>query len=124
MGESLTASLADPDNPTGITWQWASSSTASGPWDDIAGATTGTYTPVQGDVGNYLQATASYNDAQGSGQSASAATANAVLINSFDSNGDGRIQRTEVIGAIQAFLLEKTATRDEVIEVINLYLLR
>ena len=38
--------------------------------------------------------------------------------------GTARIQRTEVIGAIQAFLLEKTATRDEVIEVINLYLLR
>ena len=73
-------------------------------------------------MGNYLRATASYNDAQGSGQSASAATANAVLINSFDSNGDGRIQRTEVIGAIQAFLFGKTATRAEVIKVIHLHL--
>ena len=122
MGEAVTASLADPDNPTGITWQWASSSTASGTYTDITGATTDTYTPVQGDVGNYLRATASYNDAQGSGQSASAATANAVLINSFDSNGDGRIQRTEVIGAIQAFLFGKTATRAEVIKVIHLHL--
>ena len=130
MGEALTASLTDPDNPTGITWQWASSSTASGTYTDITGATTDTYTPVQGDVGNYLQATASYTDAQGSGQSASAATANAINaatttpIHKYDSNGDGSIQRTEVIDAINAFLLEKTATRDEVIEVINLYLLR
>ena len=79
MGEALTASLADPDSPISITWQWASSSTANGTYTDIAGETSDTYTPVQGDVGNYLQATASYEDDQGPGQSASAATTVAVL---------------------------------------------
>ena len=128
MGQAVTARLADPDSPTGITWQWASSSTAGGTYTDIAGETSATYTPVQGDVGNYLQATASYNDDQGPGQSASAATANAVNaatttpINRFDSNRDGSIQRDEVIGAIRAFLFDKTATRAEVIEVIRLHL--
>ena len=131
VGEAVTASLTDLDGGVThkhVTWQWASSSTASGTYTDIRVATSANYTPVQGDVGRYLQATASYTDAQGPGQSASAATANAVNaatttpINRFDSNRDGSIQRDEVIGAIRAFLFDKTATRAEVIEVIRLHL--
>ena len=38
---------------------------AAGPWDNIAGATDEAYTPVEDDVGNYLQATASYTDGHG-----------------------------------------------------------
>ena len=130
VGEAVTASLTDLDvvTPNTVTWQWARASTASGTYTDIPGATSETYTPVQTDVGRYLQATASYTDAQGPDQSASAATANAVNaatttpINRFDSNRDGSIQRSEVIGAIQAFLFGKTATRAEVIKVIHLHL--
>ena len=126
MGESLTASLADPDNPTGITWQWASSSTASGTYTDIKGASTDTYTPVQGDVGNYLRATASYNDAQGSGQSASETTnavnaATTTPIHRYDSNGDGRIQRSEVLDAIDDYQFGGTASRSDVLDLIDLY---
>ena len=131
VGEAVTASLTDSDSPVSdIEWQWARASSPTASGTPITGATSTSYTPVQADVGSYLRATVTYTDAQGPNQSASAATANAVNeatttpIHRFDSNRDGSIQRDEVIGAINAFLLEKTATRDEVIEVINLYLLR
>ena len=69
----VTATLRDPDGGvTGETWQWATSEFADGPWDDIAGATAETYTPVEADADRYLQATASYDDAAGEGKSASA----------------------------------------------------
>ena len=69
----VTATLSDPDGGvTGETWQWATSEFAEGPWDDIAGETSASYTPVAGDAGSFLQATASYDDAAGEGKSASA----------------------------------------------------
>ena len=133
VGEAVTASLTDLDvvTPNTVTWQWASSSTASGTYTDIVGETSASYTPVQGDVGNYLQATASYTDAQGPNQTASEATANAVNaaattpIHRFDSNGDGSIQRSEVLDAIRALLFPTagtTVSRAEVLDVIRLYL--
>ena len=55
---AVTASLTDPDGGVSrLTWQW---SNADG---DIDGATAATYTPVGGDVGDTLTATASYFDA-------------------------------------------------------------
>ena len=76
----ITAELTDPDNPSGITWQWARSSNRS-TWDDITGATTATYSPSvttegnPGDQGNYLRSTASYTGVDGSSdQSAEAVT--------------------------------------------------
>ena len=69
----VTATLSDPDGGvTGETWQWATSEFAEGPWDDIAGETSASYTPVAGDAGSYLRATASYDDAEGVGKTASA----------------------------------------------------
>ena len=81
VGVAITAEVTDLDvvDPITVTWQWASSSSAAGPWDDIGGATDEAYTPVEDDVGNYLQATASYTDGHGSGKEESAATASAVL---------------------------------------------
>ena len=70
VGTTLTATLSDPDGDiTGLTWSagW----TATGP-------ASATYTPVAADVGNYLQATVSYNDGHGSGKSAQAVSANPV----------------------------------------------
>ena len=73
-GVELTATLTDPDNITasnptgaieagpGITLQWASSSDGSTSWTDIEDATLPTYTPEDGDVGNYLRVTAEYKD--------------------------------------------------------------
>ena len=76
---ALRASLTDPDGSiTGTSWQWASSSSAAGPFTNIDGSTSASYTPVAGDRGMYLRATASYTDGHGSGKMAEAVSGNAV----------------------------------------------
>ena len=76
---ALTATLTDPDGSiSNITWQWASSPNGSSNWATISGAASARYTPVDGDVGNYLRAMASYTDGHGAGKSAQAVTANPV----------------------------------------------
>ena len=74
VGTPIVASLTDPDGEVSdVTWQWAGSTSNAGPWTDITtNGTSATYTPVAGDVDNYLQATASYTDRRGSGKSANA----------------------------------------------------
>ena len=75
----LTATLDDPDNVSGSeTWLWARSPDGTSVGTLIDGATSATYTPVAGDVGDYLQATASYTDGAGPDKSAQAISANAV----------------------------------------------
>ena len=77
----LTATLTDPDGAvTGETWLWEKSDAMTGsPWTIIPGATSAnSYTPVEGDAGKYLRATASYTDGEGSGKSAMARSANSV----------------------------------------------
>ena len=78
-GVVLTATLTDPDSvaadntiTTGVTWQWAKAGSRNGTYGNISGsgATTDSYTPVAGDIGSYLRATASYTDPEGSGKSA------------------------------------------------------
>ena len=79
IGDEVTAALRDPDGGvTGETWQWATSSSATGPWTDIAGETSASYTPVEADADRFLRATASYDDAAGAGKTASAVTASAI----------------------------------------------
>ena len=79
VGIALTARLSDPDGtPSGVTWQWSSSATAGGTFRNISGATSASYTPVAGDVGDYLRATARYTDPEASGKRASATTARSV----------------------------------------------
>ena len=66
-GIPLNAQLTDPDRISStIRWQWARSADADGSsgWADIGGSSSGIYTPVALDVGYYLQATASYEDAE------------------------------------------------------------
>ena len=74
-GIEITTELDDPDGRiSNLTWQWATTSSDSGPTDDddeIDGATSATYKPVSGDVGNYLWAIASYTDGQGASKTAS-----------------------------------------------------
>ena len=77
----LTATLSDPDGGvTGESWVWASSGSADGStgWADITGAVSEIYTPVAGDIGNYLRVTVSYDDGEGMGKSASAVSDQAV----------------------------------------------
>ena len=77
--DALTATLADPDGSvSSISWQWARSISATGAFNDIAGATSASYTPISGDVGMYLRATASYTDGQGSGKTAQAVAGSTV----------------------------------------------
>ena len=57
---------------TGEAWQWERSSNQSS-WEDIADATSITYTAGDDDVNQYLRATVSYEDSRGSGKETSAA---------------------------------------------------
>ena len=78
VGEELEATATDPDYIVGReTWSWESSSNRSS-WTPINGADTQYYTPVAGDVGRYLRATASYDDDVSAGKSASAVSVNPV----------------------------------------------
>ena len=74
VGTQITAALTDDDNasPTNVTWQWATSSSATGPWNDIEptadtaddahDGNDAIYEPRESDVGYYLQATVTYID--------------------------------------------------------------
>lgn len=80
VGTAFTATLTDADGGViGTTWQWSKAGSAAGPFTDISGATSASYTPVTGDVGKYLKATASFTDALGSGKEA-AVSQNAVVV--------------------------------------------
>ena len=67
---AITASRGDIADPDGITtftpsWQWSDSTTAAGPWDAIAGATTAAFTPGDDQVGQFLQVCATFTDDRG-----------------------------------------------------------
>ena len=77
-GTALTASLSDPDGSlSDISWQWAASSDRAN-WQDTAGASSSTYTPIDLDADKYLRVTASYADGEGSGKQAQAVLNNPV----------------------------------------------
>ena len=79
VGDALTASLDDPDGSvSSVTWQWARADAQDGTFADISAATSAAYTPVAGDAGKWLRATASYTDGHGSGKTAAATAAAAV----------------------------------------------
>ena len=79
MGNALTAALSDPDGGvTNTTWTWQRSANGLS-WTTITGADSETYTPQTADIGQYLQAVASYDDAQGTGKSAEASWPDRVL---------------------------------------------
>ena len=131
IGAMLTATLSDPDGGvTGATWQWSRSMTMGGTFMDIAGATSMSYTPVDADEDYYLRATVMYTDGHGSGKEQMATTTAAVsagdpLVNRYDANGNGMMEKDEVIVAINDYLFgtgPNVPTKDEVIRLINLYL--
>ena len=73
VGTEIEASLTDPDGEvSGVTWQWATSSSQNGTYTNISGATSDTYAL---DERKYLRATASYTDPLGSGKTARSAAA-------------------------------------------------
>ena len=83
-GILFTATLTDPDsgatdNLTGLinsgtTWQWQKSPSKNGSYTDIDGAMAETYTPTdaagKSDNGQFLRATVSYTDGEGSDKTA------------------------------------------------------
>ena len=82
VNTAITASLTDPDGVTpDPTWEWATSNSRNGTYTNLSGhgANTAIYTPQQpGDVGKYLQATASYTDGEGPSKTAQAVSATPV----------------------------------------------
>ena len=71
VGTQINASLTDPDHLVSTTgWSWHRSTNNNGGWTPISDATGSAYTPGNADEGNYLRATASYDDGEGTGKSA------------------------------------------------------
>ena len=131
VGAGLTATLSDPDGAvTGVTWQWARSVDGTTGWADIPGATSMSYTPMSVDVGHHLRATATYTDPLDSGRTAMAMSDHAVtagdpLVVRYDADGNGTIEKSEVIKAINDYLFgegDEAISKSDVIKLINLYL--
>ncbi len=59
------ATFIEGDDITSESWQWARSTSRSGGWNDITGATGSSYTPVEADVNHYLRVTIEYDDGHG-----------------------------------------------------------
>ncbi len=125
-GDSVTATLTDADNPTGLTWVWQTSANGSTNWSAGAGSDsstglTSTYTTANADGGEYLRATVTYADDSGTGQTAeSPATTGRVAIDSYDGNADGTIDGPEVLNAVRDYFARDIGPQ-RVLEVINLY---
>ena len=64
MDAALTATLTDPDGVTTIEWVWERSSNRS-TWTEIDDETSDSYTPVTGDISNYLRVRVTYTDGHG-----------------------------------------------------------
>ena len=78
VGTQVNASLTDPDRVvSSVTWSWHRS-TDKTKWTPITGESGSGYTPVDADEGNYLRATASYDDGHGTGKDASGISDNKV----------------------------------------------
>ena len=75
VGTVLRATLSDPDGEVRfVTWRWARSSDQA-TWTFISRATQADYTPTDSDRSQYLRATATYTDGEGSGKTAEAVSA-------------------------------------------------
>ena len=63
----LTEGYNETDNSLTTDWRWATSTSATGPWNDVEGeaGTTPAYTLREADAGIYLRASATYKDRHG-----------------------------------------------------------
>ena len=124
VGSAVRTTLTDEDGGiTGRTWRWASADAADGTYTNIAGATSASYTPVDGDGGKYLRVTVRYRDAEGSGKSEMAVTANAVEMlaaGPYDRDNNGTIDSTEVLRAVVDYFAGQINSA-QVLEVVRLY---
>ena len=132
VGTAITATLSDPDGTvSGEAWQWERAATEDGTYAAISGATAASYTPVDADADMYLRATVDYTDGHGAGKSAMSspamvpAAASGTLLERYDADDSGAIEKSEMIMAINDYLFGTGAdaiSKVDMIEVINLYL--
>ena len=73
VGELLTASLSDDDNPHSMSWRWQRAN-STGPFVNIAGEISDTYTLVGADLGKRVTAGVLYTDDHGPARYATAPT--------------------------------------------------
>ncbi len=80
QGVELTATLSDPDGVSAgtVTWQWERS-TGRDSWAVVAGAASGSYTPVAADTNAFLRVTATYDDEHGEDHGVAGTPPNVVL---------------------------------------------
>ena len=122
----LMAALVDQDGSVvNLTWQWQKDD-GEGSYTDITGATMMSYTPVMADDGSRLQATAMYDDGEGSDKTAMGMTANAVgatgdILSDYDTDGTPGISEKEASIAVLDYLIRDSITRDEAIQVVTAY---
>ena len=135
VGETITGAVMDPDgDATGESWQWARTMTPAmmDSWMGIAGETNAAYTVTEGDTGYYLRVMATYTDAVGTDTAMEysmptmmvGAEAGDTLLDRYDANNNGQIDRPEVLDAIRDFVFNQTIERDDVVDVIRLFVFR
>ncbi len=133
VGETITGAVTDPDGSVmDESWQWSRTTTSDmmDSWMPISGATDAEYTVTAGDTDYYLRVMATYTDAAGTDMAMAyslptmmvVAEAGDTLLDRYDANKNGKIDRPEVFDAIRDFLFNETIERGDVVEVIRLYL--
>ena len=130
VGTELLASLEDPDGSVAdLMWQWQKDD-GQGSYADIPGATMMSYTPVMADEDSRLQATAMYDDGEGSGKEAMGMTGSAVVgatpttggvLAGYDADNSGDIQKLEYLEALTDYFLVNI-DKDTYLEVLGLFI--
>ena len=131
VGEALTGLVVDADGSVTVqSWRWMKADSAAGQFADITGATLASYTPVEADASMYIKVMATYTDAEGSGKTAESPSvmvqleaAPMTLLERYDADDNGQIDKSEVVKAINDYLDgEGDLAKADVITIINLYL--
>ena len=81
----LTDQYNSTETASTTEWKWATSTSASGPWNIISGADQCNYSLKESDAGLYLRATATYRDESG--------------VDDVDTKGDESVDMIEVVSA-------------------------
>ena len=96
QGTRFDAVLSDDDGGvTGQAWQWQRSTNRSS-WQDIAGATSDSYSAGADDVGSYLRVSVEYSDRRGGNKMASAELAGRISDNRRSTNAAPAFGEAEV----------------------------
>ena len=109
VGTEITATLADPDIVEGtVMWQWASADAMDGTFENITGADSDTYTPVEADAGMYLRATADYEDGYDTSNTEMMVTETAV--SQLAVNGEPEVEHPENVTSVATYTASGAAS--------------